>query len=179
MFLQTNGVWVRKHRNATVPESLFNTLQKEDPTEWTELKIKEYMATKGEFNSGRIKYLLKNNFTSISTSTSTTETPISISPATNPTLLTTPPTQPISSAQQSQPPINQSTTTGPSEQNQNQGFGKELTNLAKIYTEDNKYSGEDDNFDFKLTIFHDLCNRADVPQEAKAKAYPTMLCGLA
>ena len=48
-----------------------------------------------------------------------------------------------------------------------------------MYTEDNKYSGEDDNFDFKLTIFHDLCSRADVPQEAKAKAYPTMLRGLA
>ena len=33
----------------------------------------------------------------------------------------------------------------------------------KIYTEDNKYNGEDDNFDFKLIIFHDLYNRADVP----------------
>jgi hypothetical protein len=60
-----------------------------------------------------------------------------------------------------------------------QGFGKELTNLAKMYTEDNKYSGEDDNFDFKFTIFYDLCSRADVPQEAKVKAYPTMLRGLA
>jgi len=29
--------------------------------------------------------------------------------------------------------------------------------------EDNKYSGEDDNFNFKLTIFYDLCSRADVP----------------
>jgi len=29
--------------------------------------------------------------------------------------------------------------------------------------EDNKYSGEDNNFDFKLTIFYDLCSRADVP----------------
>ena len=49
----------------------------------------------------------------------------------------------------------------------------------KIYTEDNKYSGEDDNFDFKFTIFHDLCSRANVPQEAKAKAYPIILRGLA
>ena len=44
--------------------------------------------------------------------------------------------------------------------------------------EDNKYSGEDDNFDFKLIIFYDLCSKADVPQEAKAKAYPIMLRGL-
>ena len=48
-----------------------------------------------------------------------------------------------------------------------------------MYIEDNKYSGEDDNFDFKLTIFYDLYNRADMPQETKVKAYPTMLRGLA
>ena len=48
-----------------------------------------------------------------------------------------------------------------------------------MYMEDNKYSREDNNFDFKLTIFHDLCSRANVPQEAKVKAYPIMLCGLA
>ena len=47
-----------------------------------------------------------------------------------------------------------------------------------MYTEDNKYSGEDDNFDFKLIIFYDLCSRANVPQEAKVKAYLTMLRGL-
>jgi hypothetical protein len=48
-----------------------------------------------------------------------------------------------------------------------------------MYTEDNKYSGEDDSFDFKLIIFYDLCNRADVPQEAKVKTYPTVLRSLA
>jgi hypothetical protein len=59
------------------------------------------------------------------------------------------------------------------------GFGRELANLAKLYTDESKYSGENDNFDFKLTIFHDLCNRADIPQEAKPRAFPTMLRGLA
>ena len=44
-----------------------------------------------------------------------------------------------------------------------QGFGKELTNLIKIYIEDNKYSKEDDNFNFKFTIFHNLCSRANMP----------------
>ena len=44
--------------------------------------------------------------------------------------------------------------------------------------EDNKYSGEDDNFDFKLTIFHNLYNKANIPQEAKVKAYPIMLHSL-
>jgi hypothetical protein len=46
---------------------------------------------------------------------------------------------------------------------QSQNFGKELTNLAKLYTEDTKYSGEDDNFDYKLMIFHDLYDKAALP----------------
>ena len=48
-----------------------------------------------------------------------------------------------------------------------------------MYTEESKYSGENGNFDFKLTVFHDLCSRADVPQEARARAFSTMLRGLA
>ena len=36
-------------------------------------------------------------------------------------------------------------------------YGKELANLAKLYTDKSKYSSENDNFDFKLTIFTDLC----------------------
>ena len=60
-----------------------------------------------------------------------------------------------------------------------QGYGRELANLAKMYTEDSKYSGENDNFDRKLTIFHDLCDRVDLPLVAKVKALLTMLCGIA
>ena len=50
--------------------------------EWTESEIKDHIATGGEFNSGRIAYLLKNNFTSTIknlTSRSTIKTPILIS----------------------------------------------------------------------------------------------------
>jgi hypothetical protein len=35
-------------------------------------------------------------------------------------------------------------------------YNKELTNLAKLYIDEVKYSGENNNFDFKLTIFTDL-----------------------
>ena len=59
--------------------------------EWTKSKIKDHMITKGEFNLERITYLLKNNFTSINTSTSTIVTLILTSPAINPTLLIIPP----------------------------------------------------------------------------------------
>jgi len=44
-----------------------------------------------------------------------------------------------------------------------QNFGKELTNLAKLYTKNTKYSGEDDNFDYKLMVFYDLCKKASLP----------------
>lgn len=56
-------------------------------------------------------------------------------------------------------------------------YGKELANLTKMYTDEAKYSGENDSFVYKLTIFHDICYRADVPDEAKLKAFPTMLKG--
>jgi hypothetical protein len=59
------------------------------------------------------------------------------------------------------------------------GHGKELANLAKLYTDEAKYSGENDSFSYKLTIFHDMCDRADVLQSAKLKAFSTMLKGLA
>lgn len=59
------------------------------------------------------------------------------------------------------------------------GYGRELSNLAKLYTDEAKYSGEDDSFTFKLAIFHDICAQANIPHEAKLKAFPTMLKGLA
>ncbi len=58
------------------------------------------------------------------------------------------------------------------------GHEKKLANLAKLYTNEVKYSDENDSFSFKLTIFHDMCDRADVSQSAKLKAFSTMLKGL-
>jgi len=36
-------------------------------------------------------------------------------------------------------------------------YSKELANLAKLYIDKSKYSDENNNFDFKLIIFIDLC----------------------
>jgi hypothetical protein len=52
---------------------------------------------------------------------------------------------------------------------------KELANLAKLYINEAKYSDENDLFSFKLTIFHDMCDRADVSQSIKLKAFSIML----
>lgn len=51
--------------------------------------------------------------------------------------------------------------------------------MVKIYMKEAKHGGEYGSFYFKLAISHDICFRANVPPEAKAKAFPTMLKGLA
>lgn len=42
------------------------------------------------------------------------------------------------------------------------GHGRKLANLVKMYTDEAKYSSENDDFTFKLTIFHDICDKANV-----------------
>ena len=59
------------------------------------------------------------------------------------------------------------------------GYSKEIANIAKIYTEEQKYGGINKSLNYKLIIFYDIYNWADVPQEAYLKAFPTMLKGLA
>jgi hypothetical protein len=58
------------------------------------------------------------------------------------------------------------------------GYGKEIVNIAKIYTEKQKYSSINKSLNYKLIIFYNICNQVDVPQEAYLKAFPTMLKGL-
>ena len=41
-------------------------------------------------------------------------------------------------------------------------YGRDLATLVKIYTEESKYSREDNNFDRKLIIFNDLYNRVGI-----------------
>jgi CO dehydrogenase/acetyl-CoA synthase epsilon subunit len=59
------------------------------------------------------------------------------------------------------------------------GYRKELINAAKLYTDDQKYSGISGNFNFKLTIFYNICKRADVLKRVYPKAFLLMLQGLA
>ena len=57
-------------------------------------------------------------------------------------------------------------------------YGRDLATLVKMYIEESKYSKEDDNFNCKLTIFNDLCNRVKIPQAVKIKGFLTMLCSI-
>jgi hypothetical protein len=48
-----------------------------------------------------------------------------------------------------------------------------------MYTDKLQYGGNNDNFDQKLKVFHDLCNRAGIPKIARNQAFPTMLRDMA
>jgi hypothetical protein len=50
-----------------------------------------------------------------------------------------------------------------------------MANLARLYTDDAKYSGKNNNFDYKLTIFIDLCSKANILHLGLSQAYSTML----
>ena len=54
-----------------------------------------------------------------------------------------------------------------------------ISEIAKIYTNEQKYDGTNGSFDQKLTIFLDICQRVELPEKALMKAFPTMLKGLA
>jgi hypothetical protein len=48
-----------------------------------------------------------------------------------------------------------------------------------MYTDKLQYKGNNDNFDQKLKVFYDLCNRAGIPKIARNQAFPTMLRDIA
>lgn len=63
--------------------------------------------------------------------------------------------------------------------NTNTDYNKKLLNIAKIYTNEAKYSICNDNFTFKLTIFYDICSKADILSETKMKIFYLILKSLA
>jgi hypothetical protein len=54
-------------------------------------------------------------------------------------------------------------------------YGKELVNIAKLYTDNQKYSSISRNFNFKLTIFYNICERVDVLKRVYPKAFLLIL----
>jgi len=58
-------------------------------------------------------------------------------------------------------------------------YSKEAATIAKIYTDDQKYNRVSNSFNFKLTIFYNICKRAGLPSKGYITAFPTMLKGLA
>ena len=58
-------------------------------------------------------------------------------------------------------------------------YSREQTTVLKLYTDEQKYDGVSSSFDFKLTIFHNICKRSGLPPDGYMTAFPIMLKGLA
>jgi hypothetical protein len=55
---------------------------------------------------------------------------------------------------------------------------KEIATVTKVYTDEQKYN-RSTSFDYKLTIFYNICKRSGLFYEKYATAFLTMLKGLA
>jgi len=58
-------------------------------------------------------------------------------------------------------------------------YSKKAATITKIYTDDQKYDRVSNSFNFKLTIFYNICKRASLPPKGYITALLTMLKGLA
>ena len=50
--------------------------------------------------------------------------------------------------------------------------------MAKIYIDSQKYNRASKNFNFKLTIFKDICRKASLQLDNYINAFPIILKGL-
>ena len=154
-FLRDNGVYVEMSRKVKMTEGLYNAAQEEEQATWPPDELQKEIES-GTFNS-------KLNLTHAQRTLRTTPAPRS-------TLAPQP-----SIHASVQPPIQTSAMTS----THLSGFGREVATLSKLYTEESKYGGEGDNFEFKLKIFNNACKKADIPPEGKIDALSIMLKGLA
>ncbi|RKF82173.1 hypothetical protein GcM3_027048, partial [Golovinomyces cichoracearum] len=73
---------------------------------------------------------------------------------------------------QDPPTISRSTNPLCELQSQSIGYGKELTNLAKMYNIDEKYGGTCiESFNYKFNMFLDSCSRAQLIENALSLAF--------
>jgi hypothetical protein len=57
-------------------------------------------------------------------------------------------------------------------------YSKEAATIIKIYTDDQKYNSVSDSFNFKLTIFYNICKRSGLLFKGYITIFPTILKGL-
>lgn len=193
--LRHHGIWVSIANTIPVGRSLLSILGEPQLAPWTRPEIVEHLELEGSFNSKLVNSLLHRNgllpqpppeqriqtpYQMLSPKTPAQpppqgpqrdRTPIPVPPPE----ITPEPRGYRSKGEQDYEFVDREDYEDSLETEPRNKFGKQLGNLGKMYTDEMKYSGENDNFDYKLVIFNDFCDRADVPEAAKAKAYPTML----
>jgi Reverse transcriptase (RNA-dependent DNA polymerase) len=199
--LRLYGVRVDTDRKKKVSETLYEVLKEEEPPDWIDEEVIQHVRTIGPFKSPNINYLIREVYPhglGVTSEPPPSESSLDIKGKGKEPIKEDSREDSGHQKEKTLPgqlgPERTQYTSGHQHQEQesryyehqrdergtgSDTFGREITTLMKMYSTDIKYGGEGDNFDFKLTIFHDMCGRADVPEEAKAKAYPVMLRGLA
>ena len=134
--LRGRGVYVAPNtKRTTIAQTLFDVIGEEEQHEWTDDEIQEVCTSMGTIKSMNLRYRIPQTPAATATIPPGTQTQPTAT-ATIPTLHTTAPTQ-----------------NAPN-------YGKEIGIVAKIYTEEQKYGGIDESFDYKLKIFYDIFKRA-------------------
>ena len=57
-------------------------------------------------------------------------------------------------------------------------IAKTIGEITKMYSEEQKYDGNNGSFNHKLSIFHDICERVGLLEDTLSKALPIILKGL-
>ena len=153
-YLRENGVYVRKEARKSISDGLLGVIHEPTPSKWPVDDDPTDDHTDGPTDDHTDDPT--DDHTDDPTDGPTddpTDGPTD-DPTDDPTpalpLLSTAPVQII----QPTPATPTPTPTQATDQLALQGsFGREITNLTKLYTDEVKYSGEQDNFDFKFKIF--------------------------
>jgi hypothetical protein len=182
--LRRGGVFVAQNtKNLTIPQSFVNAITKDEQHRWTESDIQKVISDleEGVVTSRFIRrhphWYPGITLLHPSISESATPTPPPMVPSPRPRSITPLPRQ--------EPPLQddnlseQEVTTDPSPQAKDRsGPSKQVSEIIKVYADDDKYDGRNGSLDFKLIIFRDICRRVELPQEALMLAFPAMLKGL-
>jgi hypothetical protein len=112
-----------------MPEALFATIHKEEPVTWSYKEIKQVVKQSGFYNSSVISYTIKTGGLAITNETG---------------LLSD-----LASDNNHYHALTIATYIA--------DLAKDIINLTQVYTTNQKYKGQSDNFDLKLTIFQNHC----------------------
>ena len=162
-YLRENGVYVRKEARKSIADGLLGTIHEPTPSKWP---TDDSADKPTDDSTGNPTDDSAGNPTDDSADDPTDDSANKPTDDSTPAL-PLPSTAPVRITQA----VDQLALQG--------NFGREITNLAKLYTDKVKYSSKQDNFDFKFKIFQNYCLRAGVPKQAYIIAIPSMLRGLA
>jgi hypothetical protein len=113
-----------------MPKALFATIHKEELVTWSYEEIEQVVKQSGFYNSGVISYTIKTNRLAITNKTG--------------------PSPDLASDNNHYYALTTVTYIA--------NPAKDIINLTRVYTTNQKYEGQSNNFDLKLTIFQNHCH---------------------